>query len=94
MTETAPPIPPTAPSFVVLDFDMPDRPPLAEAGDHETALRMLETCQERFYDQVAANGEGGSRVRLALMLAPRDAAGRIGPTCHWAITNGIRPLRR
>ncbi len=94
MTQTPPPIPPTASSFVVLDLDMPERPTLAEASDYATALRMLEAAQERFYDQIEANGEGGSRARMALTLAPRDDAGDIGPACHWAITNGLRPAPR
>ena len=77
-----------------LDLDLPDRPPLAEAGDYEAGLRTLAAVQEGFYDQLDANGEGGGRVRLALTLAPIDAGGTISPPCHWDIINGIWPAQR
>ena len=38
MTPTPPLIPTTVPGFVVLDADLPDRPPLAYAGDYDAAL--------------------------------------------------------
>lgn len=96
MTPTPPPVPITAPGFVVLDLDLdlPDRPPLAEADDYEAGLHMLAAVQEEFYDQLDANGEGGHRVRLALTLAPRDATSTIGPACYWSIINGMRPAER
>ncbi len=94
MTPTPPPVPPTVPGYVVLDLDLPDRPPLAEAGDYEAGLLTLAAVQEEFYDHLDANGEGGARVRLALTLAPVDATGTIGPPCHWAIINGMRPAQR
>ena len=89
-----PPIPTTVPGFVVLDLDLPDRPPLAEASDYEAGLLTLAAVQAGFYDQLDANGEGGGRVRLALTLAAIDAGGAIGPPCHWAIINGLRPAQR
>jgi len=85
--------PPPVPGFVVLDFDLPDRPPLAAAGDYAAGLLTL-AVQEAFYDQLDANGEGGARVRLALTLAPVDVTGAIGPPCYWAIINGMRPAER
>ena len=91
MTQTPPAVPTTVPGFVVLDLDLPDRGPLAEAGDFEAGLQMLAAVQEEFYDQLDANGEGGAGVRLALTLAPLDASGTIGPPCYWAIINGLRP---
>ena len=94
MTPTPPPVPTTAPGFVVLDLDVPDRAPLAEAGDYDAGLLTLTAVQEEFYDQLDANGEGGSRVRLALTLAPIDATGTIGPPCYWPIINGMRPAQR
>ena len=94
MTPTPPPVPTTASSFVVLDLDLPDRPPLAEAGDYDAGLLALAAVQEEFYDQLDANGEGGARVRLALILAPVDATGTIGAPCYWAIINGMRPAQR
>ena len=94
MTPTPPPVPTTAGSFVVLDLDLPDRPPLAEAGDYDAGLLALAAVQEEFYDQLDANGEGGVRVRLALTLAPVDAAGTISLPCYWAIINGMRPAER
>lgn len=94
MTTTPPPVPTTPPGFVVLDLDLPDWPPLAEADDYEAGLHMLAAVQEEFYNQLDANGEGGHRVRLALTLAPRDATGTIEPACYWAITNGIPPAER
>ncbi len=42
------------------------------ADDYEAGLCMLAVVQEDFHDQLDANGEGGSRVRLALTLAPID----------------------
>ena len=94
MTPTPPPVPTTAGSFVVLDLDLPDRPPLAEAGDYDAGLLALAAVQEKFYDQLDANGEGGARVRLALTLAPVDATGTVGQPCYWAIINGMRPAER
>ena len=94
MTSTQSPRPATVPGFVVLDLDLPARPPLAAAGDYEAGLLTLAAVQAGFYDQLDANGEGGGRVRLALTLAPIDAAGTIGPPCHWVIINGLRPAQR
>ena len=94
MTSTQSPRPATVRGFVVLDLDLPDRPPLAEAGDYEAGLLSVAAVQEEFYDQLDANGEGGGRVRLALTLAPIDAGGTIGPPCYWAIINGLRPAQR
>ena len=94
MTPTPPPVPTTAPGFVVLDLDVPDRAPLAEAGDYDAGLLTLTAVQEEFYDQLEAKGEGGSLVRLALPLAPIDTTGTIGPPCYWPIINGMRPAQR
>lgn len=79
MTSTPPSVPTTTYGFVVLDLDLPDRAPLAEAGDYEAGLHKLAAVQEEFYDQLDADGEGGSRVRLALTLAPVDGTGTVGP---------------
>ncbi len=46
MTPNAPPVPTTVPGFVVLDLDLPDRPPLAEAGDYEAGLLTLAAVQK------------------------------------------------
>ncbi len=94
MTCSLPPVPTTAPGYRVLDLDLPDRPPLAEAEDYDAALRLLTGVQEAFYDQLDANGEGGGPVRLALVLIPVDATGAVGPPCYWAIINGMRPAAR
>lgn len=75
----------------MVDLDVPDRPPLAEAADYDAGLRTLVAVQEEFYNQLEANGEGGDRVRLALSLAPIDGTGSIGPPCYWAVIIGIRP---
>ena len=92
MTQTPPP--PAGPGFVVLDFELPDRPPLGHAGDLDDAVDVLAALQEQFYDQLDANGEGGFRAELALSIAPVDATGTIGPACYWAIINGVRPADR
>ena len=77
--------------FVVLDAELPDRPPLAHADDHDAALYVLDTVQTEFYDQLDANGEGGHPAQLALALAPVDATGTVGPPCFWVTINGMRP---
>ncbi len=66
MTPTPPPVPTTVPGFVVLDADLPDRPPLGHAGDHDAALYVLSDAQEEFYDQLDANSEGGHTAHRAL----------------------------
>ncbi len=50
MTTPLPPNPTAAPGFLVLDLDLPDRPPLAETDDYDAALRLLTGVQEAFYD--------------------------------------------
>ena len=94
MTPTSPPVPTTVPGFVVLDADLPDRPPLAEAGDYNAALDVLSVVQEQFYDQLDANGEGGHTVHLALALATIDATGTIGAPFRFETINGMRPAPR
>ena len=93
MTQTPPPRA-AGSGFVVLDLELPGRPPLGHAGDLDTALGVLAGVQEEFYDQLDANGEGGFRAELALSIAPVDATGAIGPACYWAIINGMRPADR
>ena len=93
MTQTPPP-PAGGSGFVVLDFELPERPPLGTAGDLDAALDVLAGVQEEFYDQLDANGEGGFRAELALSIAPVDPTGTIGPACYWAIINGMRPADR
>jgi len=94
MTPTPPPVPTTVPGFVVLDADLPDRPPLGHAGDHDAALYVLSAAQEEFYDQLDAISGGGHTAHLALALAPIDATGKLGPPCYWVTINGMRPARR
>ena len=94
MTPTPPPVPTTVPGFVVLDLDLPDRPPLAEADDYDAGLLALAAVQEEFYDQLDANGEGGHTVHFALALATIDATGTIGPPFHFETINGMRPAER
>ena len=94
MTSTPSPHAATVPGFVVLDLDLPDRPPLAKVGDYEAGLLALAEVQEEFYDQLDANGEGGGRVRLALTLAPTDVTGTVGPPGYWALITGRRPAQR
>ena len=65
-----------------------------DVDPERSMLLALAAVQEEFYDQLDANGEGGARVRLALILAPVDATGAIGPPCYWAIINGMRPAHR
>ena len=93
MTQTPPPTAGGS-GFVVLDLELPERPPFGHAGDLDAALGLLASVQEEFYDQLEANGEGGFRAELALSIAPVDAAGAIGPACYWAIINGMRPADR
>ena len=93
MTQTPPPTAAGA-GFVVLDFELPERPPLGHAGDLDAALDVLASVQEEFYDQLDANGEGGLRAELALSIAPVDATGTVGPACYRAIINGMRPASR
>jgi hypothetical protein len=93
MTPTPPPASTTTAGFVVLDAELPDRPPLAEAGDYDAGLLTLAAGTGGVHDQLDANGEG-ARVRLALTLAPIDATGTVGPPCYWAIINGMRPAER
>jgi len=93
MTQTPPPTAAGA-GFVVLDFELPERPPLGHAGDLDGVLDVLADVQEEFYDQLDANGEGGFWAELALSIAPVDATGAIGPACYWAIINGMRPADR
>lgn len=88
------PVPTAVPGFVVLDADLPDRSPLAHAGDYDAALYVLSVVQEEFYDQIDANGEGGHTVHLALALATIDATGGIGRPFHFETINGVRPARR
>ena len=94
MTPAPPSVPTTAPGFVVLDADLPDRPLLAYAGDYDAALYLLTVVQEEFYDQLDANGEGGHTVHLALALATIDATGTIGSPFHFETINGMRPAQR
>jgi hypothetical protein len=94
MPSTPPPVPTTTPGFVVLDAELPDRPPLGHAEDYDAARYVLAAVQEEFYDQLDANGEGGHTAQLALVLAPIDATGTIGPPCYWATINGMRPAER
>lgn len=89
MTPTPPPIPTTTPRFVVLDAELPDRPPLGQAQDYGAALHMLNAVQEEFHDQLDANGEGGHCAQLALAVAPVDASGAIGRPCYWVTVNGM-----
>lgn len=94
MPPTPPRVPTTVPGFVVLDADLPDRPPLGHAGDYDAALCVLSAVQEEFYDQLDANGEGGHTAHLALALAPVDATGTLGPPCCRVTVNGMRPAQR
>ena len=94
MTPTSQPVPITVSGFVVLDADLPDRPPLAHAGDYDAALYVLSVVQQEFYDQLDANGEGGHTVHLALALATIDATGTIGAPFHFETINGMRPAQR
>ncbi len=48
MTPIPPAVPLTAPGFVVLDVDLPDRPPLAEPGGRQAGLHMLAAVKEQF----------------------------------------------
>ena len=93
MTQTPPPTA-AGSGFVVLDLELPERPPLGHAGDLDAALGVLAGIQEQFYDQLDANGEGGFRAELALSIAPVVATGVVGPACYWAIINGMRPADR
>lgn len=89
-----PPVPTTAPGFVVLDAGLPDRPPLGHADDYDAALYVLAAVQEEFYDQIDANGEGGHTAELALALAPIDTTGTVGRPCFWVTINGMRSGER
>ena len=80
--------------YLVLDPDLPFRPPLARARTQQQALGAVGRLQAQFHDQLDANGEGGFRAELALSIAPVDATGTIGPACYWAIINGMRPADR
>ena len=93
MTQTPPPTA-AGSGFVVLDLELPERPPLGHAGDLDAALDVLAGVQEEFYDQLDANGEGGFRAELALSIAPVDATGAIAVACYRAIINGMRPADR
>ncbi len=89
------PTPPTTtPGYVVLDADLPDRPPLAHADDYDAALHVLAAVQAEFYDQLDANGEGGHTAQLALALATIDATGTIGRPFLFETINGMRPAPR
>ena len=94
MTTTQLPVPSTVPGFVVLDAELPGRLPLAHADDYDAALYVLSVVQEKFYDQLRANGEGGHTVHLALALATVDASGTIGSPFHFQTVNGVRPAQR
>jgi hypothetical protein len=94
MTPTPPPVPTTTPGFVVVDAELPHRPPLGHAGDYEAALYVLSVVQEEFYDQLDANGEGSHTAQLALALAPIDATGTIGQPFHFETINGMPPAPR
>ena len=94
MTPTPPPIPATTPGFVLTDFDLPDRPPLAHAEDYETALFILAAAQEEFLRQLDANGEGGGQTQLSLAVTPIDTTGAIGEPCYIESINGLRPVQR
>jgi hypothetical protein len=94
MTPIPPPAPTTTLGFVVLDAELPDRPPLSHAVDYEAALHVLSAVQEEFYDQLDANGEGGHTVHLALAVAPVDANAAIGPPLYFETINGMRPAQR
>lgn len=90
---TTPSMAASAHGCVILDHELPDRPPLGQAEGYDAALRVLASLQEQFYAQLDSNGEGGHDPELALIIAPVDAAG-IGPACYWHIVNGIRPAGR
>lgn len=94
MTPTPPTVACSGSGFVVLDLELPERPPLGHAGTLDAALGVLAGVQEKFYDQLDANGEGGFQAELALSIAPVDATGTVRPGCYWAIINGMRPADR
>jgi hypothetical protein len=58
-------------AYEVRDFDLPDRPPLAYADDLEDAKAAVEQLHDEFFDQLDANGEGGSRISQSLSITSR-----------------------
>ncbi len=74
----------------------PARPAAAGRGRRPPGRPAHARCSAGavLCDQLDANGEGGHRVLPALILAPRHAAGTIGPGCYWAIINGMRLAER
>ncbi len=80
--------------FLVLDADLPDRPPLAHATDWEQALNEVDRIHGQFLDQVEANGEGSGGTQLAVTVVGADQHGHRGPVLRWFSCNGIRPTHR
>ena len=80
-----------AAGFLVLDPDLPRRPPVARTASYSDALAAVDRLQEQFHDQVDANGEGGAATVLRLVVVPVDGDGRPGAPVHWSSVNGIRP---
>ena len=81
-------------AFLVVDRDLPDRPPLGPPQDYAIALRTVAAVQAESWDQLEANGEGGGQVELGLDIIPVDQAGKTGPACYSQIVNGLRPATR
>ena len=94
MTLPSLPILAATPGFVLTDFDLTDRPPLAHAADYDTALGLLAGVQEEFLRQLDANSEGGGQTQLSLTIAPIDATGTIGEPRYIESINGLRPAQR
>lgn len=80
--------------FVVLDPDLPGRSPLSPACSYPQAPEAVSQLQGQFHDQVDANGEGGARTVMRLVVVPVDATGQYSAPVHWCSVNGIRPQGR
>ncbi len=54
--------------YQIRDHDLPDRPPMATAGDYLAAVAEVERLHEEFLDQLYANGEGGNSLWQTLRV--------------------------
>jgi len=93
MTSHPPPVPLTSPGVVVVDVEVPDRPPLERAEDVDSALYVMAGVRCESCDRLDANGEGGG-TRPAQAVAPVDGAGNTGRPPCWSIVKGMRLIDR
>ncbi len=74
--------------YLLLDHDLPDRPPLAETDDYDSAMSELHRRHDQFRHQVAANGEGGAETMQTLAITA-TSPGRPPELRYMSVVNGV-----